>query len=234
MSNKSLLEILIIPAAICGIGVYATVSTTNTQIENSNRQNSAQIESSETLADTQANRSRLNHLKIKDLDITKAVIAILSSNNDCNAPGETNLLISMATPEQSEKLKKLYLEKCATGESSNIEKDLNKAVEQSEKNEVTNLISELSGDNRRTARTNLSSLFIKKESLVSNLMVEAIKANSKSYRIPIGILVALANANYVYDSKSELGKTLITIKNNPNFHEATMQSWYKKVIPNNG
>lgn len=233
MAEKSIFEVLIVPLAICAVGFYATMSTTNTQIENSNRQNDTQIKSSETIADTQAERSRHNHLENKDLDITKSVITILSSANGCNAQNEVNLLIAMATSEQSEKLKELYLEKCAAYGEKKIMDDLNKAVRQSEKNEVENIISELTGENRRTARTNLSSLFLKKKDLVSDIMADAIKANPKSYGIPLGILVALANANYEFKTGSNLGKSLSLIKKNPNFKDETFKNWYYKVVPKN-
>jgi len=172
MSEKSLLEILIVPLAICGIGYYATITTNDTQIKNANNLNhtqissssnltNSQIKSAETLADTQANRSRINHLELKDLQITNSIISKLSTTTGCKLESEINLLITMATPKQSEKLEKLYLIKCSIDKKSDIAISLNKSVIQSRKNEILNIISELSGDNRRSARVNLSSIYMK-------------------------------------------------------------------------
>ncbi|MEE9337009.1 MAG: hypothetical protein V3U87_02935 [Methylococcaceae bacterium] len=220
MSSKTLLEIIIVPLTVVVIGTYATISTTNTQIE-----------SAQTLADTQANRSRLNQLEQKNIDITKASLEYISSNKTCNGKlDELNLLVSMATPDHSEKLIKIITKKCNINESSDEARNLSNAVERSKENEINTLISELSGENRRTARAELSSQYLSNPELTSKLISQAINNNKNSYRILLGVLVALANAGYKLDKDTELGESILLISKMGSYKNSTLRSWYSKVV----
>jgi hypothetical protein len=220
MSDKSILEIFIVPLTIAIIGVYATISTTNTQIK-----------SAETIADTQASRSRLDQLEQKDLDITRAFLDLITSRTKCdNVLDELSFLVQMSTPDHAKKLSSIVKKKCVIDVSRPEVEQLENAVQDARVNEIMGLISELSGENRRNARIELSSQYLKVPETASRLMANAIKENSNSYRILLGILVALANANYKFDKNTDLGKAILSIQNTAVYQDNTLQSWYQKVI----
>lgn len=100
------------------------------------------------------------------------------------------------------------------------------------RHELDCLISELEGEDRKAARAELAKHYLRDPIETSNVMARAVQESLNNYRVVLGILVALSDANYSFDANSDLGKALLTIRSASIYKDKTLRSYYDNVTKN--
>lgn len=173
------IDIMVVPVAIGIVGAAVALGTSL-----------AQLESAEKIADAQIEASNDQQDRQNDFQVTAAVIELLRKDVACTASlPSARSFIGFATPDRSLQLVKLVKDQC--GKLPGAEK----SVKAAQLNQVDRSLRALTGEGRRVARKALGEFFARNPELVSKELVDALRANP-SYRVQLGILVALNHANY--------------------------------------
>ena len=186
MKLKEIAEVLLIPFAIAGVGMWATMKATEIQKDSGNE-----------IAKIQGEQTLKQHIEGKDVDLTEQFFALLDKPEICSQRGLVDILLEMVSIDHSERINRLYLKECpppySTEKKQEYEASANSAIDKAARNQASKLIAALECSARRAARTQLAELYSKRPAIVGKELARAISENYDNYRVTLGVLVVLGS-----------------------------------------
>ena len=222
MKLKEVAEVVLIPLAIAGVGVWATMKATEIQKGSANE--IARIQGEQVLG---------QHIEGKDVDLTEQFFILLDKPDKCSQRGRVDILLEMVSIDHAERINSQYLRECPPSKSpKNNEASAISAINKAARNQASKLIAALEGSARRAARTQLTELYSKRPAIVGEELARAISESYDNYRVTLGVLVVLGSVPGGWSTDAVLEKQIEKLQNSPFKTDSTFSTWLKSAKTN--
>jgi hypothetical protein len=222
MKIWNVLEKLLIPVIIGGIGIWATLRATEIQDKTAQRLADQEFTLARDLADREI-----------DLEVTQAFFELMKEPGICQAGEPVYFWINQATPERNRVLSDFFQRKCqASPGSKEMAALARQSLETSRQRETQQVIEDLGGPGQRVARDRLSDLFREEPEHVKRELTSAIRENPKDDQTILNALMVLASVEGGWGPSPELENLLKDVRSPELMKNKTIKDWYRKALEN--